>query len=183
MDETTPIKNPCLYSITKNAAFHLIRYYRDHHAMKASVVYLFNHESEFRPSGYFIPKVLGCLAAAKRDPTHVISVSTLDFFCDWGSAEEYMSLIIDIIESAPEVDFVLGTGTATYAKDLVRKIFKQYGLDSGRHLVEENQAINPMNRPYKVNTQKLQQTIGRVPVRDIYETCVDILAINHGLRL
>ncbi|TAK86058.1 MAG: NAD-dependent epimerase/dehydratase family protein [Betaproteobacteria bacterium] len=175
MDETTPIKNACLYSITKNAAFHLIRYYRDRHSIKGSVVYLFNHESEFRPSDYFIPKMLRCLAAARRDPAHVASVNTLDFYCDWGSAEEYMSLLIEMIESAPAEDFVLGTGICTYAKDLVRNMFERYGLDCGRHLIEANTPGKALNSPYIVDTRKLQRAIHRRPVRRIYDVCVEML--------
>ena len=48
IDESTPRLSTDLYSITKNAAHALIDYYRARHDVRASVLYLFNHESPRR---------------------------------------------------------------------------------------------------------------------------------------
>ncbi len=181
VDEATPIKSNCLYSITKNTAFHLTNYYRRHYSLNASVVYLFNHESEFRPADYFIPKILAGLVSAKDNPKHVTEVNTLEFYCDWGSADEYMGLLVEMAELAPGEDFVLGTGTATYARKLVDQLFQRYGLEYQRHFVESGAAGASINKPYKVDTRKLQERIGRAPRQNIYDVCRIILEVKHEL--
>jgi GDPmannose 4,6-dehydratase len=177
IDETTPKISSCLYSITKNASRELIQYYRKLHGVKASVVFLFNHESELRQEHFFIPKILHCLASSLRDPAHVAYVNTLDFVCDWGSAEEYMSIVIDMLEKAPSEDFVLATGNCIHARDLVEELFARYGLDYATHL----QPILPQEQPtnsYSVDIGKVRLMIGRVPFVPIEELCIEIMEKN-----
>jgi GDPmannose 4,6-dehydratase len=181
VNELSPIKNNCLYSITKNTTYHLINFYREHYFTKASVFYLFNHESEFRSIDYFIPKVLNCLVSAKHNPKHKATINTLDFYCDWGSAEEYMLLMIEVAELAPKEDFVLGTSITTFARELVDNIFKIYGLDYRLHLFEKRTEVVNMNSTYYVDTSKLQGVIGCAPKQTIYDVCKKILFINHAI--
>lgn len=174
IDESTPTANQCLYSISKNTAYHLIDYYRQNHGVSASVLYLFNHESELRPDGFFIPKVLGVLASAMKDSSFASEVNTLDFYCDWGSAEEYMDIMIDVLEKTPTEEYVLARGECTYARDFVASLFARYGLDYGNHFRQAISQVQPA-KPYKVDTGKLNRMIGRVPLVTIEELCVEIL--------
>jgi GDPmannose 4,6-dehydratase len=175
IDETTPMSSSCLYTTSKITAFHLIDYYRCHYSLQASTLFLFNHESVLRPQQFFIPRILQCVASAKDNEAYVGSVLTLDFFCDWGSAEEYMDLAIDIAEKAPNDDFVIATGTCIYARDFVRDLFLKYGLDYRRHIQEKTPPGIFLNSFYQVNLTKLQQKIGRIPRIGIAAVCTNIL--------
>lgn len=181
IDEATPLKNQCLYSISKNTAYHLIDYYRKQYGVRASVVYLFNHESELRPNSFFIPIVLNCLGSALHDSKHATQINTLNFYCDWGSAEEYMSIIIELIEKAPAEDFVLASGTCTYARNLVRDFFKEYGFNYELHLKERDYSKHSPNNPYAVDLSKLDRFIHRTPRVSIYDVCKKILAKKYGI--
>ncbi len=66
ISETTPRVSDCLYSITKNAATELIRYYRTHHGAFACVGYYFNHDSPRRPDSYFLPRLAARIADAAQ---------------------------------------------------------------------------------------------------------------------
>ncbi len=181
INEETPLKNQCLYSISKNTAYHLIDYYRNQYGVRASVIYLFNHESELRPNSFFIPIVLNCLVSALNDSKHVTQINTLNFYCDWGSAEEYMSIIIELIEKAPSEDFVLASGVCTYARNLVRDIFKAYGLNYELHFKERVYSNDSPNNPYTVDLTKLERCLHRTPRISIYDVCKRILAKNYGI--
>jgi len=180
IDETTPLKIQCLYSISKNAAFQLIEFYRKTHAVNASVVHLFNHESEFRPSDFFIPKLVEALALALGDVRHVAELNTLDFYCDWGSAEEYMDIVVAILERGANEDFVLARGEAIYARDLARRLFAKFGLNHETHIRERSSVSDSGQRPYRVDLSKLKKHMHRVPEVDIETVCTDILRKNFN---
>lgn len=181
IDETTHKTNQCLYSISKNTAFHIIDYYRNKYKLFASVVFLFNHESELRPANFFISKILDCLAAAVRNPTHITEINTLNFHCDWGSAEEFMDIVVDIIEKAPSEDFVLATGNCTYARDLVAHLFSNYGLSYDHNFLEKFPFDDSPERSYKVDNSKLNRLLQRTPTVDIFDVCKNILSMKYGL--
>lgn len=181
INESTPKQNHCLYSISKNTAHHLIDYYRGTYGLPASVVYLFNHESEYRPGNFFIPKILNCLASAVDNPEHITEIDTLNFHCDWGSAEEYMDIMVEIVEKSPTEDFVLATGACTYARDLIARLFNDYGLKYERNLVERFNSDNLSDRPYKVELDKLEKYLSRSPQMGVFDICKRILARNYGL--
>jgi len=175
IDDRTPRKNEDLYSISKNAAGSLIEYYRRQHKVQASSVFFFNHESELRPGDFFIPKILNCLAASIRDAQHRAGIHTLEFYCDWGSAEEYTGFLVDLIASAPGEDFLLAQGISTYARDLVERLFRDHGLDYRDHLVDAITPPLPIQPPYRVDLSTLQASLGRTPQSDIYTLCRKIL--------
>ena len=181
INEDTPKKSQCLYSISKNAAYDLIEYYRAEYGVEASVVYLFNHESEHRPDDFFIPIILKCLSSALSDNGYVGAVNTLDFYCDWGSAEEYMDLMIDMVEKAPEEDFVLARGDSTYARDLIEYLFNNYRLDYRKHIQEKHSPQLALQAPYTVDLTKLKHYIHRTPNISIYDLCKQILERKYSL--
>jgi len=160
ISETTPRMSSCLYGITKNTAGDLIRHYRSAHRVAASQLYLFNHESELRPQGFFIPKLVRCLKAAAHGEHYVERFHTLDFYCDWGSADEYMGIMIELLERVPAEDFVVATGTVVHARTLTARLFAKLGVPMQSHTnetVEQTEA-----RPYAVDTSKLQ-SVGLAP--------------------
>lgn len=174
VDEYTSIKNDCLYAISKNNAFHLIDYYRKKHNINASVLYLFNHESELRAGHFFIPKMLKILHQSLHNRCFLGHVNTLDFYCDWGSAEEYMDIMIDVLEKTPSEDYVLSRGECVSARQFVSELFSLYGLDYTRHvqeLVKDTQALSS----YHVDIGKLQRMIGRVPKVSIQSLCKKLI--------
>lgn len=166
IDETTPRVSSCLYSITKNAAGDLLSYYREAHGCRASQLYLFNHESELRPASFFIPKLVRMLAAGAQGEATQERFATLDFCCDWGSAEEYMELAIDCLEHAPAQDFVLATGRCLSARDLVTGLAAKYGRDVSR--LEAHSESTPRGQSfYRASTAKLRTELGRSPQQQI----------------
>ena len=181
--ENSPKRSSCLYTVTKMGASDLISYYRDRYKIRGSNIFLFNHESERRPPGFFISKLTAILAAALRDPSYQGSVYTLDFECDWGSAEEYMDIAIDIAEKAAGEDFVLGSGIAWKAREFAEKLFLKRGLNYRNHVLEENRkpAAESLRISYQVTVDKLEEAISRRPKRSILEVCDDILYHKYGI--
>ncbi len=122
VDEATPRQSTCLYSITKNAATDLIHQYRARHGAWACVGYFFNHDSPRRPDSYFLPRLARKIAASMRPGDSGPNIATLDFWCDWGSSQEFMDIVVDLVEQDVPRDVVFATGISVYAADLARDL-------------------------------------------------------------
>ena len=108
----------CIYSITKIAAEQLVEYYRKSYGIIGANIWLFNHDSPRKSSNYFLPRLVRCLLSAQENPNHRETFNTLDFYCDWGCAREYMDLLAGSIFEIGCSDFILATGVSTCGRDL-----------------------------------------------------------------
>jgi GDPmannose 4,6-dehydratase len=157
VSEKTSKKPLCLYAISKITAGNLIEYYRKHHHIKASIYYLFNHESNLRGQDYFISKVVLTLKKAIEDRSYKAEFHSLNFYCDWGSASEYMLLMFNAAESKPKLDMIIASGKTIYAKKLVTELFEKNGLDFKDHITEKFQLENP--HCFQVDISRLVKTV------------------------
>ncbi|MBX9845838.1 MAG: GDP-mannose 4,6-dehydratase [Xanthobacteraceae bacterium] len=173
--EQSPLRATCLYTVTKNAALDLISCYRRDHGIKASVLHFFNHESERRESQFFVPKLVASLYRSLRDQHHRAVFDTLEFHCDWGAAEEYTDIAVDIAERMPVEDVIVATGRTLSGRELAKQIFARHGLQYQNHVVDRG-AANPANCTFAASTERLARMIGRTPQVGIVDVCERILA-------
>lgn len=171
--------SPCLYTVTKNASRELIDCYRRDHGTRASVLHLFNHESERRAASFFIPTLVAALNRALQDKNHRVEVASLRFYCDWGSAEEYMDIAIDGAERALGQDLILATGHTRSGESLAKELFARHGLDHRVHVIERR-VPNEAARPFRASVDKLAAVLGRTPVVSIVEVCEKALAASSA---
>jgi len=179
ISESSDRQSTCIYSITKNAATDLIFYYRKNHKINSSVIWLANHESPRRNDSFFIPRVVSILASSLANGSHQETVHDLDFWCDWGDASEYMSIVIDIAEKAIGNDFVLATGEAKWAADFVNNLFLKYGLTASNHIIPSHKSNAAKDSCISIDVSYLKNIIGRSPSHDLYQVCEEILRVNH----
>jgi GDPmannose 4,6-dehydratase len=179
VSEESPVRSSCLYTVTKNASRELIECYRREHGIRASVLHLFNHESARRGASFFIPTLASALYRAMADPRSCVEIDTLQFHCDWGSAEEYADIAVDVAEKALGTDLIIATGRTWLAADLARELFERRGLDYRNHLIERGRPASPAQL-FKVAVGRLAECLGRVPTVGAIEVCDNILA---GLQM
>lgn len=173
LDEATPYRATCLYSIGKIASLDLIRHYRERHGIAAGNLILFNHESRRRPATYFLPRIAEAVDRALADPSFRLEVETLDFRADWSSAAELMDIAVDIAEKAAGEDFVLASGTSWTGRAAVDAIFAHHGLDRTRHVVERQPQRDP-GPEFTVALDRLADRVGRRPLASLTDI-VDLL--------
>jgi GDPmannose 4,6-dehydratase len=170
----------CLYSIAKNCSTELITFYRKRYGIKASTIWTFNHESPRRSSNYFIPIIVRVLAQALllvKAPKE--KIETLDFWCDWGSAKEFMSIIADLAQREIVDDFILGTGRPVWARDFVEALFSKFHLQmSDYFVVKRHGGVSTPPSNYAVPS-KLEGVLGRIPKENIESICLSILRENY----
>lgn len=176
-------KSTCLYSITKNATADLIDYYRKRHGIRASTVFLFNHDSPRRPPQFFLPRVTAILARALRDEPQDEVLRSLDFACDWGSAAEFMQISRDLLESDANRDYVLATGKTWTGLEFTAALFRLAGLDWQRYVKLEKAPGSEPVRMFRADISRLIATLGRAPRQSALDVARWILQENHGLML
>jgi GDPmannose 4,6-dehydratase len=175
IDETTAVQATCLYGIGKVAARDLMTYYRAAHGVHATNLILFHHESARRDPEYLLPTLARAIAAAKMDPAHQTTIRTLDFWIDWGAADEFMEIAADIAEKTDEPEIVLASGKTWHGRDAAKHLFAQHGLDAERHLVETLEPRDP-GPEFRVSLERLRQAVGRVPQKDIGQIVNEMIA-------
>jgi GDPmannose 4,6-dehydratase len=143
INEHTLRRSSCLYAVTKNAAGDLIEYYRGRHGTAASQAFLFNHDSDRRSAEYFIPKLVNCLREAIAGRSTRTEFSTLNFYCDWGSADEYMGILVELADKFAGEDFLVASGRTVYARNLVDQVFRKHGLSWQDHVTEQSSREGP----------------------------------------
>ncbi|MGE0332008.1 MAG: GDP-mannose 4,6-dehydratase [Ramlibacter sp.] len=164
IDESTPRVSSCIYSITKNAGADLVQYYRATHGVDAGVVWLFNHESERRPPQFFAMQVVQALAQSLQDKRHAVTLNTLDFWCDWGHAQEYMTLVADHCDALRGHDVVLATGHTVWAADVVTELFALHGLAAADHFrTTAPPREKQLATQWRADTTRLVQLAGQRP--------------------
>lgn len=178
--EATPRRSSCLYSITKNAATDLIDYYRSHHRVRASVLYLLNHESPRRPANYMLPSMVALLASAIEGKRPAGRLRSLDFACDWGSSAEYMALGCRLLEDNRNQDYVMATGRTLTGEELLSALFARAGLD-WRACVELDKPVG--SEPiaaYRADISRLVEVLGAGPRSSAIDVALWILKERHG---
>ncbi|MFD0987434.1 GDP-mannose 4,6-dehydratase [Methyloligella solikamskensis] len=191
--EGLPRFSTCLYSITKNAAEELIDYYRTHHGVRATVLYLLNHESPRRPAHFFLPRVTGLLANAlaktrgkplSADKTPDLSpLYGLDFTCDWGSSAEYMALGAALLEADENQDYVMATGRSWTGLEFTSALFDLAGLDWREHVEVMSEPDGSLEPSYRADIGRMVEVLGAGPKQSALDVAKWILAETYGLPL
>ena len=172
IDITAPKKATCLYSTSKICAENLISYYRAHHKVFASIAYLFNHDSPRRPASYFLPRIALALRKALAGEQHVETLNTLNFYCDWGSAREFMEFAaLSLAASGPQ-DFILATGETLFARTFVADLFSSFELDYKQFIAEKDPSQS--SDKYMVDLQHTQDLFGKIPRVSADTVCKEI---------
>jgi GDPmannose 4,6-dehydratase len=175
IDETTPARATCLYSIGKIASRDLVMQYREKHGVAATNLVFFNHDSVRRPAGYFLPTIACAIARAKEDRAFKAQVRTLDFWIDWSSAPELMDLAIDLAEASDVAEVVMASGTTRHGRAAVTQLFARHGLDASHHIVEALPRSDP-GPEFHVGIERLGAVTGRRPqcsLSDIVDPMVE----------
>jgi GDPmannose 4,6-dehydratase len=187
IDETTETRASCLYSVGKLAARDLMREYRRTHGLKTTNLILFNHDSPRRPRQFFLPIVATTIAESLRDRAFTTRLRTLDFRIDWSAADEIMDIVVDMALRGAPHEVVMASGRTVYAREVVSAIFRRYGLEARRHLLEDLAPAEP-GPEFVVGIDRLVEASGRRPrktapdiVDDILEAQRNAPSVNRGL--
>lgn len=165
-NELTPFNPRSIYGISKLAAFHLARNYREHHKLFVAAGILYNHESPRRGYQFVTRKISATVAKIHLGLVDRLELGNIDAIRDWGYAPDYVVAMHAILQQQAPEDFVIATGMLHSVRDFLSTAFSVVGLDYEAYV-----QINPHHfRPSEAvalcgNASKARQILGWEPSR------------------
>ena len=107
-------------------------------------------------------KIISALKNCLTDKNHKTNVRSLDFWCDWGSASEYMEILTKSCDFLGGDDYILATGKTVWARDVVRYFFQTWACRR-RHICTD---ISIMKKPkdfWTASNEKFKRATGFSP--------------------
>ena len=128
-NEATPFNPRSVYGISKLAAFHLARNYREHHKMFVATGILYNHESPRRGYQFVTRKITSAVAKIKLGLARSLPLGNLDATRDWGYAPDYVRAMHAMLQRPAPADYVIATGVSRTVREFLRTAFSVAGLE------------------------------------------------------
>tara|TARA_B100000989_G_C19532924_1_gene471189 strand:+ start:5052 stop:6026 length:975 start_codon:yes stop_codon:yes gene_type:complete len=143
------VKDPVSpYGISKLAAYHLTRIYRESYNLFACNGILFNHESPRRGLNFVTAKVIKGALEIKHKKKKFLELGNLDSMRDWGHAIDYVYAMWLILQQKKPQDFVVATGISKSVRDLCKLVFFKLGLGDYKKFIKINKRYLRPNELY-----------------------------------
>ena len=142
-NEETPFNPRSSYGISKVAAFHLVKNYREAYKLHASNGILFNHESPRRGFEFVTRKISHAVAQIKRGSKQKLKLGNINAKRDWGHAKDYVEAMWLMLQKDNPEDYVIGTGKEHSVEEFAKKAFDHVGLNYKDHLEIDKKFMRP----------------------------------------
>lgn len=176
-NEQTPMRPRSLYGISKMAAYHLLRNFRDKNDLFVSCGFLYNHESPRRAPHFVTRKISMGVARIKLGLQDKLTLGNLDVSRDWGYAPEYAAAMWQMLQHSSADDFVVATGKLRTLKDFIDMAFRHVDLDWQDYVVTDPAFFRPAEKvPLVGDASKAEKILGwkaRHPFSDLVREMVD----------
>lgn len=146
-NEDTPFMPCSPYGVSKLAAFHLVRTYREGYGLFATNGILFNHESERRGLNFVTRKITRSIAEIVIGKRKQIELGNIDAKRDWGHSRDYMKAIIEVMDLNEPTDIVISTGETYSVRDFLNEAFGLLGLNWEDYVVLSDKQLRPFDVP------------------------------------
>jgi GDPmannose 4,6-dehydratase len=128
IDSTTLFNPVSPYAVSKVAAHHTVRVYRESYSLFAVSGVLFNHESVLRKHGFFVRKLLDAVMDVRAGNANRLSFGNIDVRRDIGYAPDYVRAMWLMLQQPTADDFLICTGRSVALRELVEHILRRAGL-------------------------------------------------------
>jgi len=162
-NEQTPFTPVGFYGITKTQGTLICREFRERYGVFASGGILFNHESALRTENFLSNKIISSAYKISLGLQQNLLVGDLTAETDWGYAPDYVEAFQLILKASTASDFVVATGETHSVAEFVKVVFRCFGLDSCKFVLENPSVLNRHIQKKIGDYSKLRITTGWVP--------------------
>ena len=182
-NEATPFNPRSVYGISKLAAFHLARNYREHHRMFVSAGILYNHESPRRGHQFVTRKISSTVAKIKLGRTQSLSLGNIDARRDWGYAPDYVRAMYAMLQKDAPGDYVVATGMTHTVKEFLRAAFAVVDLDYERYVTVNPEYFRPSEAvPLCGDATRARRELGWAPSKTFEQIVEEMVLADIQLQ-
>lgn len=128
-DESTPLQPSNPYAISKTAALHFVRLYRQCYNLFACSGILFNHEGRLRGRQFVTRKITFNIARLKLQGGPPIQLGNMSAQRDWGAATDYVKAMYSMLNHSEPIDMIIASGRLTSVRDFLTMAAQAVGFD------------------------------------------------------
>ena len=128
-NEFTPFNPRSVYGVSKLAASHLARNYREHHKLFVAAGILYNHESPRRGFQFVTRKITSTVAKIHLGLADMLELGNIDARSDWGYSPDYVLAMHSMLQLDQPEDFVIATGQLHTVRDFLCRACQVVGLN------------------------------------------------------
>jgi GDPmannose 4,6-dehydratase len=166
-NEATPFNPRSVYGISKLAAFHLARNYREHHRMFVSAGILYNHESPRRGHQFVTRKISSTVAKIKLGRAQNLALGNIDARRDWGYAPDYVRAMLAMLQKDAPGDYVVATGVTHSVKEFLKAAFSVVDLEYERYVTVNPEYYRPSETVALCgDATRVRRELGWAPSKD-----------------
>jgi GDPmannose 4,6-dehydratase len=182
-DESTPFDPQSPYAAAKVTGTVVVRSYRESFGLACCTAFLSNHESALRNEDFIFGKVLAGLDRIVAGEADEITTGPLGIRRDFGYAPEFAEGLAAIAAGPCDTDLILATGRTVLLRDAVHALYREFGVDPDRHLVESPPShANPPDAFLGWDIGRARETIGWRPRLWFPELATRLCADWHACR-
>jgi GDPmannose 4,6-dehydratase len=164
--EETPLMPTSPYGVSKLAAHHLCRVYREKGIFAVGGI-LFNHESPRRGPEMVTRKISRHVALWMSGINEPLRLGRMDVCRDWGFAGDYVEAMHLMLQQEKPVDYVIGTGEARSVQEFLHCALTAANIpyDSAAHLISHDEAFVRENEIHSLcaNAGRARRELGWRP--------------------
>lgn len=177
-NEETPMFPQSPYGISKLAAYHLTKMYREAYGIFASNGILFNHESPRRGWNFVTRKITRELAKIIVGEKKKIILGNLDAKRDWGYSKEYVEAMWKILQHEKPDDFVISTNETHTVRDFIREAFNLFGLNFEDFVEINDQYKRPAEVPALLGDSSKAKKVIEWEPKTLFRDLVRIMVVS-----
>jgi GDPmannose 4,6-dehydratase len=164
--EETPFLPTSPYGVSKLAAHHLCRVYREKGLFAVGGI-LFNHESPRRGPEMVTRKISRHVAMWMRGINEPLRLGRMDVCRDWGFAGDYVEAMHLMLQQEKPADYVIGTGEVRSVQEFLHCALEAANIsyESVAHLISHDEAFVRENEIHSLcaNSSKARRELGWQP--------------------
>ncbi len=181
-NEETPFNPRSVYGISKLAAFHIARNYREHHDLYVSAGILYNHESTRRGHQFVTRKITHSVAKIFLGQADYVELGNIDAKRDWGYAPDYVhAMHLMLLHDTPQ-DYVIASGKIRSVRDFLQTSFEVVGLNYKKHVKINKSYIRPTeNISLCGDASKAEKVLGWKPTKSFDQFVKEM--VEHDIEI